>query len=123
MGDTILTGRFKNKKTTVKSIDTDEHGMPTINGRKVVTFKKLSDINEAEFILKPGFQFVAQKTVGDIKRGVKYILKAVDGGIGKLVFTIKPASKNELIPVKSRSYSEFYSNIIGVNEKMVDKFK
>ena len=39
IGDTILTGRFKNKKTVVKSIDKDEHGMPTINGRKVVTFR------------------------------------------------------------------------------------
>ena len=33
VGDTILTGRFKNKKTKVKSIGKDEHGMPTINGR------------------------------------------------------------------------------------------
>ena len=39
IGDTILTGRFKNKKTVVKSIGKDEHGMPTINGRKVVTFR------------------------------------------------------------------------------------
>jgi tRNA nucleotidyltransferase/poly(A) polymerase len=39
VGDTILTGRFKNKKTVVKSIGKDEHGMPTINGRKVVTFR------------------------------------------------------------------------------------
>ena len=39
VGDTILTGRFKNKKTKVNSIDTDEHGMPTINGRKVVNFR------------------------------------------------------------------------------------
>ena len=39
IGDTILTGRFKNKKTKVKSIGEDEHGMPTINGRKVVTFR------------------------------------------------------------------------------------
>ena len=39
VGDTILTGRFKNKKTKVKSIGKDEHGMPTINGRKVVTFR------------------------------------------------------------------------------------
>ena len=36
VGDTILTGRFKNKKTVVKSIGKDEFGMPTINGRKVV---------------------------------------------------------------------------------------
>ena len=27
IGDTILTGRFKNKKAVVKSIDKDEHGM------------------------------------------------------------------------------------------------
>ena len=35
VGDTILTGRFKNKKTVVKDIGKDKHGMPTINGRKV----------------------------------------------------------------------------------------
>ena len=39
IGDTILTGRFKNKKVKVKSISKDEHGMPTINGKKVVTFR------------------------------------------------------------------------------------
>jgi hypothetical protein len=39
VGDTILTGRFKNKKTKVKKISKDEHGMPTINGKKAVTFR------------------------------------------------------------------------------------
>ena len=39
IGDTILTGRFKNKKVVVKSIDKDEHGMPTINGKKITTFR------------------------------------------------------------------------------------
>ena len=38
-GDTILMGRFKNKKTLVKKISKDEWGMPTINGKKVVTFR------------------------------------------------------------------------------------
>ena len=38
-GDVILGGRFKNKKIVVKSIGKDEHGMPTINGRKVVNFR------------------------------------------------------------------------------------
>jgi hypothetical protein len=41
IGDTILMGRFKNKKVVVKSIGVDDHGMPTINGKKVVTFRKL----------------------------------------------------------------------------------
>jgi len=45
VGDTILTGRFKNKKVVVKSIGTDEHGMPTINGKKVVTFRLLKEIS------------------------------------------------------------------------------
>lgn len=43
VGDTILTGRFKNKKTVVKTIGKDEHGMPTINGRKVVNFRMIKE--------------------------------------------------------------------------------
>ena len=39
IGDTILMGKFKNKKTVVKTIGKDEHGMPTINGKKVATFR------------------------------------------------------------------------------------
>lgn len=38
-GDTILMGKFKNKKTIVKDIDKDEYNMPTINGKKAVTFR------------------------------------------------------------------------------------
>ena len=43
VGDTILTGRFKNKKTKVKTITYDEHGMPLINGRPACTFRITSD--------------------------------------------------------------------------------
>lgn len=32
VGDTILTGKWKNKKVVVKSISTDEYGNPIING-------------------------------------------------------------------------------------------
>lgn len=39
VGDTILTGRFKNKKTIVKEIGVDEYGMPTINGKRVINFR------------------------------------------------------------------------------------
>ena len=38
-GDTLLMGKFKNKKVTVKDIGTDDHGMPTINGKKATTFR------------------------------------------------------------------------------------
>lgn len=54
IGDTILTGKFKNKQTVIKNIGTDEHGMPTINGRKVVTFriKKKDKIGENKMAKK-----------------------------------------------------------------------
>jgi hypothetical protein len=39
VGDTLLMGKFKNKKVIVKSIGKDEWGMPTINGKKAVTFR------------------------------------------------------------------------------------
>lgn len=49
VGDTILTGRFKNKRTVVKSIGKDEYGMPTINGRKVVNFRIMKESVQVEF--------------------------------------------------------------------------
>jgi hypothetical protein len=38
-GDIILTGRFKNKRTVVKKIGTDDLGQPTINGMKALSFR------------------------------------------------------------------------------------
>ncbi len=48
VGDTLLMGKFKNKKIVVKSIGEDEYGMPTINGKKAVTFRipKKEDLKE-----------------------------------------------------------------------------
>ncbi len=39
IGDVILTGRFKNKRTVVKEIGVDEMGQPTINGMKALSFR------------------------------------------------------------------------------------
>ena len=49
VGDTLLMGKFKNKKVVVKTIGTDEHGMPTINGKKVVTFRMIKEGNQIFF--------------------------------------------------------------------------
>ena len=38
-GDTLMMGRWKNRKVKVKKIGKDEHGIPTINKRKAVTFR------------------------------------------------------------------------------------
>ena len=39
VGDNVLMGKWKNKKTKIKKIGKDEHGMPTINGKKATTFR------------------------------------------------------------------------------------
>src|SRR6056300_1685474 len=77
VGDTILTGRFKNKKTVVKTIGKDEHGMPTINGRKVVNFR----------ILKEGVE-VELNEFG----GVRFDLVGFDSNNKPVLKTIKRAS-------------------------------
>ena len=100
IGDTILTGRFKNKKTVVKSIGKDEHGMPTINGRKVVTFrlplKESSQVTNAKGVkgyssfVELGFEKEYYKHMENIftRNGETMILKEGinDPGILKAVF-------------------------------------
>ena len=49
-GDTVLMGKFKNKKTKIKDIGKDDHGMPTINGKKAVTFRVPEKKNYNEII-------------------------------------------------------------------------
>ncbi len=39
VGDTILMGRFKNKKVIVKTITFDKFGMPLVNGKPLCTFR------------------------------------------------------------------------------------
>jgi len=39
LGDTILMGRFKNKKVTVKTITYDKFGMPLVNGKPLCNFR------------------------------------------------------------------------------------
>jgi len=60
IGDTILTGRFKNKKTKVNSIETDQHGMPTINGRKVTTFRTMKKQDESTAAYKKSLEKIAR---------------------------------------------------------------
>ena len=39
IGDTILTGRFKNKRVVVKEFGKDAKGQPTVNGRPMLNFR------------------------------------------------------------------------------------
>jgi hypothetical protein len=39
VGDTLLGGRFKNVPMVVDEIGTDELGQPTVNGRKLLSYR------------------------------------------------------------------------------------
>jgi hypothetical protein len=59
VGDTILTGKFRNHRTVVETIETDEWGHPTVNGKpilkvrieKLMQDKKESNMNRLEKVL------------------------------------------------------------------------
>jgi hypothetical protein len=38
-GDILLGGRYKNKREVVETIGTDELGQPTVNGKKLLSFR------------------------------------------------------------------------------------
>ena len=75
VGDTVLMGKFKNKKVIVKSIDKDEWGMPTINGKKAVTFRipKKENLKEAT-AGSAGFTADAEPDMSFVADGQKRIL-------------------------------------------------
>jgi hypothetical protein len=47
VGDTVLGGKFKNKRIVVKSIDKNEKGDITINGRPFMKFRLLPSVEES----------------------------------------------------------------------------
>lgn len=48
IGDTVLGGKFKNKKIKVKEIGKNEKGDITINGKPLLRFRILDDEDESE---------------------------------------------------------------------------
>ncbi len=63
IGDTILTGRFKNKKMTVKSIDYDDNGQLLVNGRKALTFRIAKLMNKQKTFTTETYNFRKNNTV------------------------------------------------------------
>jgi len=85
IGDTILTGKFKNKKTKVASIGTDDHGMPIINGRKATTFRMMKKVDENKEDIKTIHKILtmygrsAKKASDMIKKNYKKAVKQFKG--------------------------------------------
>lgn len=75
VGDVVLTGKFKNKRTIVKEIGTDELGQPTINGKPILKMRieKLLPKNKQSKETREGLKEMAfskrrfQKLAGILK--------------------------------------------------------
>jgi hypothetical protein len=81
-GDTVLMGKFKNKKVDIKNIGKDQHGMPTINGKQATTFRTMNE----ELLMEGGaYGHMSHPfddmdlTFGQLK---DIIIKALDGELG-----------------------------------------
>lgn len=68
-GDTLLGGRFKNMKTVVETIGTDELGQPTVNGKKLLSFRIAKAMPEKASQYAPGLP--RKGHYGDPLRGLR----------------------------------------------------
>ena len=103
VGDTILVGKFKNKKMVIKDIGKDKHGMPTINGRKATTFRIHKTVNifddfdeevKEEFGAPSGFlPSPSRKGINKNKTDKKSGYKKVDESKAELYKLYKQAMK------------------------------
>ena len=99
VGDVILGGRFKNKKIKVKNIGKDKHGMPTINGRKVVNFRMAPKSNlKYEVNERVDFHDMASEIVKKAGLKSKIVFKntgsnKADYNVDNDTINIKPTSR------------------------------
>ena len=69
LGDTVLMGRFKNKRVVVKSIDYNEKGDLLINGRTALKFRVMKKDTNEEFGAPAGiFPSPSRKMVKKMKK-------------------------------------------------------
>ena len=91
IGDTILTGRFKNKPVEVKNIGTDDKGQPTINGRPALKFriKKLMSKQEEQIrgiVREEIFNYIVESGIlykAGVKKYGKEGMKKIQSAAGK----------------------------------------
>jgi hypothetical protein len=102
-GDTVLMGKFKNKKVVVKDFGKDDHGMPTINGKVATTFR-LGD--------KGQNVFKQDENINEIQKG---FFK------GKMKIGGQPVEVEvELVGVDNKDRN-FITKVVGVDKKYQSK--
>ena len=119
IGDTILGGRFKNKRIKVKSIGKDKHGMPTINGRKVVNFRMAPKSN-LKFEMNERVDFHQVATTIVRKAGLKSKIKFINTGKNKADYNVD----DDIINIKPTSnYKDFLETVFHEIDHALDAKK
>ena len=74
-GDVILTGRYKNKRSIVKDIGTDEYGQPTINGKSILKFKIEKKMPKSQWSSKSRKELEESKlSIGILRETIRMII-------------------------------------------------
>ncbi len=95
IGDIIYTGKFKNKKQEVKTFGKDDKGQPTINGKKVLTFRM------EKFFPKKEQLTTEEKLRKIIKEELKRLVEEENDEINELVEFIKKLINDPRIETKN----------------------
>ena len=100
VGDTILMGRFKNKKVVVKTIDFNDNGDLLINGRPALKFRIVKKVNEAPRVPRKKGQHRGSKSHSDL-----YTDENPKGTIKGLKFATVKDAKASVSKIKSSGKS------------------
>jgi len=94
VGDTILTGRFKNKKVKVKSITYDEYGMPVINGKKATTFRIMKEDKMMKLTELLNEQSFSRETLRAKEKAMEPTLKKLEKQIAGVLVAMTWSKNN-----------------------------
>jgi len=64
VGDTILGGKFRNKKIKVKQISKNERGEPLINGNPLMKYRLIKQIKDEKSALQEKLNILYSKMIG-----------------------------------------------------------
>jgi cytidyltransferase-like protein len=115
-GDTVLMGKFKNKKVVVKDLGKDGHGMPTINGKVATTFR-MGDKGQNVFDKEENVNEMGSNDI-HFKNIVKYYDKGgpnIKKQVSLVIAGNKYANRNRIVgDLRNMGYEE----IRGIEKKL-----
>ena len=118
IGDTILRGRFKNKPVVVKNFGVDDKGQPTINGKKMLSFRIKKLMPKKESVTGEGINETGFKNLSPFEHKLRLALKDEEK---QKDFPIKVLRTIQLVKVLGRG--KLKNSEEKVYKKLLKKYK